>query len=297
MTFRGVPCPASRGFLWCFAKRFPCCAVRLVIVLRAQRCYNKKIAGAGFSPANLSKGAWNQTMQNEHPVLGILGGLGPMSTVYFYQMLTEHTPAQCDQDHLDIVISSRASTPDRTAYILGESEDDPFAQMERDAEMLVKYGATILAIPCNTAHYFYDRLARSLPVPILNMVRLTVQHAKAQGCTRLGILATSGTVGSCTYQRMCRAEGIDFAIPSLPRQTQLMNIIYDQIKKGQRADMKLFMEIADELRAAGCEKAVLGCTELSLIKRDEGLDSFFIDSTEVLAEETLLACGKTPIGF
>lgn len=220
-----------------------------------------------------------------------------MSTVYFYQMLTEHTPAQCDQDHLDIVISSRASTPDRTAYILGESEDDPFAQMERDAEMLVKYGATILAIPCNTAHYFYDRLARSLPVPILNMVRLTVQHAKAQGCTRLGILATSGTVGSCTYQRMCRAEGIDFAIPSLPRQTQLMNIIYDQIKKGQRADMKLFMEIADELRTAGCENAVLGCTELSLIKRDEGLDGFFIDSTEVLAEETLLACGKTPIGF
>ena len=62
-------------FLWCFAKPFPCCAVRLVIVLRAQRCYNKKIAGAGFSPANLSKGAWNQTMQNEHPVLGILGGI------------------------------------------------------------------------------------------------------------------------------------------------------------------------------------------------------------------------------
>src|SRR5699024_3986654 len=99
-------------------------------------------------------------------------------------------------------------------------------------------------------------------------------------------------VSSCTYQRMCRAEGIDFAIPSLPRQTQLMNIIYDQIKKGQRADMKIFMEIAAELRAAGCEKAVLGCTELSLIKRDEGLDDFFIDSTEVLAEETLLACGK-----
>ena len=77
----------------------------------------------------------------------------------------------------------------------------------------------------------------------------------------------------------------------------LYTSIYDQIKKGQRADMKIFMEIAAELRAAGCEKAVLGCTELSLIKRDEGLDDFFIDSTEVLAEETLLACGKTPIGF
>lgn len=236
-------------------------------------------------------------MQQQHPVLGILGGLGPMSTVYFYQMLTEHTPAQCDQDHLDIVISSRATTPDRTAYILGESEDDPFAQMERDAEMLVQYGATLLAIPCNTAHYFYDRLARSLPVPILNMVRLTVQHAKANGCTRLGILATSGTVNSNTYQRMCRAENIDFAIPCKQNQQHLMDIIYGQIKQGKPVDLTLFHQIADELRAAGCEYAVLGCTELSLIKRDYGLDSFFIDSTEVLAKETLLACGKSPIGF
>ncbi len=236
-------------------------------------------------------------MQQQHPVLGILGGLGPMSTVYFYQMLTEHTPARCDQDHLDIVISSRATTPDRTAYILGESNEDPFSQMERDAEMLVKYGATVLAIPCNTAHYFYDRLARSLPVPILNMVQLTVRRAKALGCTRLGILATSGTVDSCTYQRMCRAEDLDCVVPSPQRQQQLMDIIYGQIKQGRRADMAVFHAIADELRAAGCQKAVLGCTELSLIKRDEGLDSFFIDSTEVLAEETLLACGKTPVGF
>ena len=236
-------------------------------------------------------------MQQQHPVLGILGGLGPMSTVYFYQMLTEHTPAQCDQDHLDIVISSRATTPDRTAYILGESEADPFAQMERDAKMLVEYGATVLAIPCNTAHYFYDQLARSLPVPILNMVRLTVQHAKADGCTKLGILATSGTVDSNTYQRMCRAEGIGFATPSPAAQQQLMDIIYQQIKKGQPADMEAFHRIAQELRDAGCQRAVLGCTELSLIKRDHNLDDFFIDSTEVLAEETLLACGKTPIGF
>ena len=90
-----------------------------------------------------------------------------MSTVYFYEMLTKHTVAHCDQDHLDIVISSRATTPDRTAYILGQSHEDPFAVMEQDARMLVEYGATLLAIPCNTAHHFYDRLSHSLPVPVL----------------------------------------------------------------------------------------------------------------------------------
>lgn len=232
------------------------------------------------------------------PVLGILGGLGPMSTVYFYEMITAHTKAQKDQDHLNIVISSRATTPDRSAYILGQSKSDPFSVMEHDAEMLVQYGATVLAIPCNTAHYFYDRLQRSLPVPVLNMVQLTVQAAKAMGCEKLGILATSGTVASCSYQRMCAAEGLGYAAPCEADQAALMDtIIYDQIKSGKPVDMALFGRIADGLRAAGCQRAVLGCTELSLIKRDYGLDDFFLDSTEVLAKATIEACGKTPIGF
>ena len=114
-------------------------------------------------------------------VLGILGGLGPAASCYPYQMLIDHTPASCDQDHIDIVISSRASTPDRTAFIMGKSKDDPFAVMEQDGFSLVHYGATVLAIPCNTAHYFYDRLAEALPVPVLNMPRLTVADAKAAG--------------------------------------------------------------------------------------------------------------------
>ena len=123
-------------------------------------------------------------------------------------MLIDHTPASCDQDHIDIVISSRASTPDRTAFIMGESKDDPFAVMEQDGFSLVHYGATVIAIPCNTAHYFYDRLAEALPVPVLNMPRLTVADAKAAGCTKLGILATDGTLQAETYQIACRDAGI-----------------------------------------------------------------------------------------
>lgn len=95
-----------------------------------------------------------QTTKAIHPVLGIMGGLGPAASCYLYQMITDHTPAQKDQDHIDIVISSRASTPDRTAFIVGKSKDDPFDVMEQDGISLVRYGATVLAIACNTAHYF-----------------------------------------------------------------------------------------------------------------------------------------------
>ena len=242
-----------------------------------------------------------QTMQSgqpkKRPVLGILGGLGPAASCYLYQMIIDHTPAQRDQDHIDLVISSRASTPDRTAFIVGQSTEDPFDVLEQDGISLVRYGATVLAIPCNTAHYFYDRLAAALPVPVLNMPRLTVAQAKAGGCRKLGILATDGTLLAETYQLSCREAGIGWAVPGPEAQRGVMTVIYEQIKKGRRADMALFNAAADDLRAQGCDRAVLGCTELSLVKRDEHLGPFFIDSTEVLCRQAMLACGVTPVGF
>ena len=84
--------------------------------------------------------------------LGILGGLGPMSSVYFYELLTAHTRAACDQEHINLLISSRADTPDRTAFILGRSADDPLPAMVEEAARLERAGVDLLAIPCNTAH-------------------------------------------------------------------------------------------------------------------------------------------------
>lgn len=229
--------------------------------------------------------------------LGILGGLGPMATVYFYDMLVRHTKAACDQDHLDVIINSRASTPDRTSYILGQSTENPFDIMARDAQRLVTFGADVLAIPCNTAHYFYDRLNETISVPILNMVEETVLEAKERGCRRVGILATSGTVQTGTYSRMCERHGLEFVCPDETHQQDLMNIIYGDIKQGKQPDMARFFAVADSLKRQGCTRVILGCTELSIIKKDEQLDAFYIDSMSVLAKNAITTFGRTPIGF
>ena len=86
----------------------------------------------------------------------------------------------------------------------------------------------MLAIPCNTAHYFYDRLAAALPVPVLNMPELTVAEAKAAGCRKLGVLATDGTLLAGTYQLMCERAGLAWAVPGEAAQKNVMSIIYDQ---------------------------------------------------------------------
>ena len=90
--------------------------------------------------------------------LGILGGLGPAASVYFYQLITEHTKAARDQDHLDIVLVSKASIPDRTEFILGKSPDSPLPSMAEGVRSLAQAGAELIAVPCNTAHYFYDEI-------------------------------------------------------------------------------------------------------------------------------------------
>lgn len=230
-------------------------------------------------------------------LLGILGGLGPMSTVYFCELLTAHTKADRDADHLDMIISSRASTPDRTAFILGKSQQDPLPVMIEEAKRLTLAGANLIVIPCNTAHYFYNGLKQAIDTPMLNIIEETLSHLKRTGTQHFGLLATEGTVKSGAYANLCTSYGLECITPTKEEQAVISSIIYDEIKQNKTVDMKRFLSIADSLRARGCEKLVLGCTELSLLKRQGLNDSLFVDSLEVLAFQTILSAQKTPIGF
>ena len=231
------------------------------------------------------------------PVLGILGGLGPMATVYFYELLTLHTQASCDQDHIDIIINSHATTPDRSAFITGRSDDDPLSVMVEDIRRMKTYGADLVAIPCNTAHYFYDKLKASTDLPILNIMEETASCLASLGVRRAGILATDGTVYSGTYDRFLAAHGIDCIRPTAEDQKTVMRIIYDDIKNGRDPDVDAFLRVSEHLRGAGADALILGCTELSLIKKQYPLPPYFIDSLDVLAARAITACGKTPVGF
>lgn len=230
--------------------------------------------------------------------LGILGGLGPAASVYFYRLITEHTAALRDQDHIDIVLISGASIPDRSDFILEKSERSPLPLMKEDVLKLANAGADLIAIPCNTAHYFFDELSRISPVPVLNIVRETVKLAQKAGVHRLGILATTGTIVSEAYQHACSDMGMEYRIPCETSQQLLMDIIYHSIKTAKTPDLDAFYGIAAELRAGGCDAIVLGCTELSLLPKNTDFESHhFIDSLLVLAYKAIVECEKKPCGF
>ncbi len=231
-------------------------------------------------------------------VLGVLGGLGPASSVYFYDMLTSHTYAERDQDHLNIILSSRADTPDRTDFILGRSQKNPLDTMRAEAAMLAAAGANIIAMPCNTAHYFYEGLSASVEVPIINIIKQTAVFCRRSGYSRVGVLATEGTVASGAYANVFELAGIECIVPKNDEQAVISDIIYNQIKRGKSPNIRDFFGVSDKLLSRGCEILVLGCTELSLIKRGGALDGGnFVDSLEVLAYSAIKMCGKAPVGF
>lgn len=232
-------------------------------------------------------------------VLGILGGLGPMSSVYFYELITSHTAASCDQDHIDIILSSRATTPDRTAYITGESDSNPLPVMVAETMRLVGAGADIIAMPCNTAHYFYNSLKISSPVPLLNIISLTAGYAAFTGAHRVGILATEGTILGRAYDAACRNFGLCCITPPPDVQALLNDIIYGAVKRGLPPENKVFASVIKRMTALGCDILILGCTELSLLKKEGLLDDScrYIDSLEVLAACSIASCGKAIRGF
>ena len=223
--------------------------------------------------------------------LGILGGMGPQATQDFYQRVLDRTDASCDQEHLPTLIWSDTAIPDRTAAILGGDAEGCYQRLLAGAKLLEQGGCTVLAIPCNTSHYFADRLQSQLSLRLIHMPRETVGVLTGEGKKKVGILATDGTIQTGIYQKECDARGIEAVSPPEEIQKLVMSIIYDEIKRGETGSREKFAVIDRWLRQAGCDSAILGCTELSVYRTYHGLPDYYLDAMEVLAERCITACG------
>ena len=223
--------------------------------------------------------------------LGVLGGLGPMATAYFLQLLIQMSDAKTDQEHIEVILHSKPQIPDRTRFILGQSTESPVPQMAEVGRKLVCQGAELIAIPCITAHFFQRRLEEEIGIPILNAVTETAVYLQKTGITKAGIMATDGTIESRLFQKFFGEYGIDCIVPDEEEQRKVMHLIYENVKAGKPMELPLFDAVAEGLRENGAEVTLLACTELSLVKRDYSLEAGFLDVMEVLARKAVLSCG------
>jgi aspartate racemase len=219
-------------------------------------------------------------------VIGIMGGMGPEATVDFFREIIRLTPAKKDQDHIPVVIYSNPKTPERTQAILHGGED-PTPYLIESALILEKAGAGILAVPCNTAHYFLPRVRPKVGIPILDMIEETFLSTRAQiGNVRaVGLLATSGTIQSGVYRDVFARHGVEVLVPQAVDQERLQQAIH-MVKADSydRARQDTFEKIGTTLIEAGARAVILGCTEIPLAFNAERVSCPVVNSTRVLAQ-------------
>jgi len=223
--------------------------------------------------------------------LGIIGGVGPLATMFLGEAIVRLTNAKTDQEHLHTIIDNDTRIPDRTAFILGKSNQNPVPVIIEDARKLASYGADLVCIPCNTAHTFYDEIQQGSPVPIIHMIRETAKRAKNLEAKKVAILATDGTIYSKVYQKALMEEGVEPVIPDEHTQKLVMSVIYDDVKFGKEVTREKWSEIEDAVFSLDCDRVILGCTELSVVNKNLQLGERYIDSLVVLAETAILRCG------
>lgn len=224
-------------------------------------------------------------------MLGIIGGMGPMASAAFYDMISSKTDASCDQENLNLILLSHAAMPDRTRAILSKDEAQIEAvrsKLYADAIFLQNAGCTAIAVTCNTAHYFVNMIEDELDIPFIHLIRETAEAVASEfGAKKVAVLATDGTIETRLYQDELSKRGVIAFTPKAEVQALVMHEIYECIKSGKPADEEIWQKIEEYVKAEGCEAAVLACTELSVVRKELSLGSFYFDPMDIMAERCL----------
>jgi aspartate racemase len=215
-------------------------------------------------------------------MLGILGGMGPMATVDFLGKLVQQTASATDQRHIPTVIWSVPQIPDRSNYIIEQSEN-PYPELRKGVMTLQSMGATAIAIPCNTAHYWHEKLVCDTGMRILHIADAVIDEIKYSEVDKelpVGILATTGTIRAMIYQSKLDIKGYVSTTPNEHDQEEIMEGI-SLVKSGQANKGKtIFLRQVDKLRQQGCRHIILGCTEIPAALKKE---PYLIDCNLALA--------------
>jgi aspartate racemase len=219
--------------------------------------------------------------------LGVIGGMGPLATVKFYDKVVLNTDAHNDNEHIDLVVLNHSTMPDRTRCIIEKKDLEFLNVIKKDLEILDNIGVDVVAIPCNTSHYFYDEFSKYTNLKIINMIEETILEIKRRRVKQVAVFGTIGTLNSKVYDKYAQKYGIEVKELSDEDKNSVMDIIY-KIKETNNLENKEFIEILNKY----CDKDTIGiiaCTELSLLDICKSINT--IDALDVLVNKSIELSG------
>ncbi|NKC34125.1 cysteate racemase [Falsiroseomonas selenitidurans] len=230
------------------------------------------------------------------PMLGVLGGMGPLASAQFMLRLTLLTDAARDQDHIPAVLWSDPRVPDRTAARIAGGED-PLPALLRGIAGLQAAGCGAIAIPCNTAHGWIEGMQAATPLPILHIVDAAEAELRRLGVAPgpIGVMGTAGTLAMRLYQARLEARGWTCLVPEAAEMATLVSPGIAEVKANRiTAAYEPLAEAAQRLVVRGARAVVLGCTEIPLgIAAGPALPFPVCDTIDGLARAAIAWAGRS----
>lgn len=220
-------------------------------------------------------------------ILGVYGGMGPAASAEFMRLLAVRAPAGRDQEHPIVYLYSNAQTPDRSSAIMGQGTS-PAPALREGLLKLCQWGAGLLAVPCNTAHFFIDQFRSELPVPLVHIVEVTVDDAVKLNPGGCWIISTGGTQHCGIYAREAERRHYRAQEPEQKYRDQAIECIRLVKANKLKESGELMRRLASDLWDKEEMPLMCACTELPLAYDASGLpESRQISSLRSLADACL----------
>jgi aspartate racemase len=221
-------------------------------------------------------------------MIGVLGGMGPLATLDFFSKVLAATPAAGDEDHVPMLIQNDPRIPPRPPAILSGGIS-PLPALLAGRDRLIAAGAMALAMPCNTAHYWFAELLEACPIPFLSIVDASIKELSqlAQAGSSIGIIATQATLDAKIFDPALLREGYSVQLPDQAAMTALILPGIALVKQGQTEEGgRLLEQAVQALLNQGASAVILACTEtpVALDSIDSAIRNRCIDTTAALAK-------------
>jgi aspartate racemase len=228
--------------------------------------------------------------------IGILGGMGPEATAFFYELIIKHTKAEKDQEHIKVVIFSNPEIPPRTDAIL-KTGPSPTPLLVEGFRRLRDAGADFVVMPCVTAHHFIPEVKEQVDLPLISLLDESVKWAKEEipEIRKAGLLASTGTIKSRLFHDAFAQAGIEVITPEEEEQAQVIEAIFGEkgIKAGftSGSPKEILVSTARVLVARGADAIIAGCTEVPLVLKDMDIPVPLIEPLRIAAQACILEAG------
>ena len=219
--------------------------------------------------------------------IGLIGGMSWESTTSYYQIINETIKRELGGLHSAKILLYSVDFAEIEHY-QAVGDWDKSAQVLADiAQRLEQAGADFIVICTNTMHKVAPQIQKKIAIPILHIAQATAQALVDDGIRKVGLLGTKYTMTQDFYKEKLLESGLEVLIPDQAGIADVNRIIYDELCLGdiRESSKQIYLTVIDDLKNAGAEAVILGCTEIGLLVKQSDIALPLYDTTVIHAEK------------